>query len=70
MRRRLLVGLVALVAGGTTFLPGTAHAAVTASQEVVYRKITFPVAGATSYGNSWGASRVGHLHQGTDIMGH
>ncbi len=71
MRRRLLVGLVALVAGGTMSLPGTARAA-TASQEVVYRKITFPVAGATSYGNTWGASRDGgaRQHQGTDIMGH
>jgi hypothetical protein len=71
MRRRLLVGLVAVVLGGTVVsLPGTAHAAVTASQEVTYRKITFPVSGPTSYGNTWGAARVGHQHQGTDIMGH
>jgi hypothetical protein len=70
MRRRLLVGLLALVSGGAMSLPGTAHAAVTSNQEVMYRKITFPVAGATSYGNTWGAARVGHQHQGTDIMGH
>jgi hypothetical protein len=71
VRRRLLVGLVVLVAGGTMSLPGTAYAA-TASQEVEYRKITFPVAGATSYGNTWGASRDGgaRQHEGTDIMGH
>jgi hypothetical protein len=61
---------VALVAGGTMSLPGTAHAAVTESQEVVYRKITFPVAGATSYGNTWMAARSGgRHHEGTDIMG-
>jgi hypothetical protein len=71
MRRRLLVGLVALVAGGTMSLPGTASAA-TESQEVAFRKITFPVAGATSYGNTWGAPRDGGArhHEGTDIMGH
>jgi hypothetical protein len=73
MRRRLLVGLAALVLGGATLsLPGTAHAASPESQEVVYRKITFPVSGATSYGNTWGAPRDGGArhHQGTDIMGH
>ena len=71
MRRRLLVGLVALVAGGTLLPMGTASAA-TASQEVTYRKILFPVAGATSYGNTWGASRDNgaRQHEGTDIMGH
>ena len=70
MRRRLLVGLVALVLGGTVSLPGTAQAAVAANQAIMYRPITFPVSGPTSYGNTWGAPRTGHVHQGTDIMGH
>jgi hypothetical protein len=71
MRRRLL-GLLALVLGGTVFpLAGTAHAA-TKTQETFYRKITFPVDGPTSYGNTWGADRDGgaRQHEGTDIMGH
>jgi murein DD-endopeptidase MepM/ murein hydrolase activator NlpD len=70
MRRRLLVGLVVLVAGGTMSLPGTAFAA-TVSQEVTYRKITFPVDGPTSYGNTWMASRDNgaRQHEGTDVMG-
>jgi hypothetical protein len=71
MRRRLL-GLLALVLGGTLFpLAGTAHA-VTKNQDTFYRQITFPVDGPTSYGNTWGASRDGgaRQHEGTDIMGH
>ncbi|MEA3018764.1 MAG: hypothetical protein QOI47_288 [Actinomycetota bacterium] len=69
MRRRLLVGLLALVAGGTLLPAGTASAS-TESQEVVYRKITFPVDGPTSYSNTWGAARAGgRRHEGTDVMG-
>jgi murein DD-endopeptidase MepM/ murein hydrolase activator NlpD len=61
-----------VLAAASCFLPtGTAVAAVE-SQEVVYRRITFPVQGPTSYANTWMACRDGctRSHEGTDIMGH
>lgn len=33
------------------------------------RSIIFPVIGATTYSNDWGAPRVGHTHIGNDIFG-
>src|SRR5687767_6883550 len=70
MRRRLVVGLVALVAASCLLPTGTAAAAIE-SQEVVYRRITFPVLGGASYSNTWMACRDGcaRNHEGTDIFG-
>ena len=70
MRRCFLAGLLALLV--SCLLPvGTAAAAVE-SQEIVYRRMTFPVVGPTSYSNTWMACRDGcsRNHQGADIMGH
>jgi murein DD-endopeptidase MepM/ murein hydrolase activator NlpD len=69
-RFRLLVGLVAAVLGGVVHL-GSAPAAHAVSSEVVYHRITFPVMGATSYSDTFGACRSGcaREHEGTDIMG-
>jgi hypothetical protein len=70
MRRRLLVGLVVLVLGGALLPMGQATAA-TPSQEVAYRRITFPVQGAVGYANTWLAPRAGgRSHHGADLMGH
>jgi murein DD-endopeptidase MepM/ murein hydrolase activator NlpD len=70
MRRRLLAGLVALVAASLLLPAGTAAAAIE-SQEVVYRRMTFPVLGGTSYSNTWMACRDSctRNHEGTDIFG-
>jgi murein DD-endopeptidase MepM/ murein hydrolase activator NlpD len=70
MRRRLFVGLVVLVLGGALLPMGQATAA-TPSQEVAYRRITFPVQGAVGYANTWLAPRAGgRSHHGADLMGH
>ena len=68
--RRLVLGLVVLLAGMT--IPTGVASAATESQEVTYRRITFPVDGPTSYGNTWMQCRDGcsRHHEGTDIMGH
>jgi len=70
MRRRLVVGLVALAAASCLLPTGTAAAAIE-SHEVVYRRITFPVLGGASYSNTWMACRDGctRNHEGTDIFG-
>jgi hypothetical protein len=70
VRRSLLVGLVVLVAASLV-LPVSPAAAATESQEVVYRRITFPVQGGASYSNTWMACRDGctRNHHGADIFG-
>jgi hypothetical protein len=71
MRRRLLAGLIASVVGGHLLLSGLlpASAATSVTNEVQFRKITFPVQGPVSYSNDWGAARTGHQHEGNDLIG-
>ncbi len=40
------------------------------AQTVTFRTITFPVIGNVSYYDDFGAPRVGHTHEGNDLMGH
>jgi len=62
--------LGALLSSGLVFLGG-APAAHALSPEITYHRIVFPVQGAVSYGDTWGACRSGcaRQHEGTDIMG-
>jgi hypothetical protein len=69
LRRRLIVaaGCLATVVAGTA--PDAARAAVDPSDPaVVVRRITFPVQGGASYRDDFGDPRVGHTHQGNDLM--
>jgi murein DD-endopeptidase MepM/ murein hydrolase activator NlpD len=60
---------VAAVATGTAFAQtggaGAPGAPVTPSTSAAY---VFPVAGPHTYGQGFGAARVGHTHQGQDVM--
>ncbi len=42
---------------------------VAQAQLSILRTITFPVIGAVSYSDDFGAPRVGHTHEGNDLMG-
>lgn len=48
---------------------GSFFASPEQAQAATVRKIIFPVLGAASYSNDWGAPRVGHTHIGNDIFG-
>jgi hypothetical protein len=71
MRRRLLLSFLALVLGISGLATAAPAQAATSTDEVVYRRMAFPVVGPTSYSNTWGADRDGgaRRHQGADIMG-
>lgn len=49
------------------FTPIVAFGAI--SNDKITRAITFPVIGSVRYSNDFEAQRVGHLHQGNDVMG-
>ncbi|MDQ1439301.1 MAG: hypothetical protein QOK43_2930 [Acidimicrobiaceae bacterium] len=65
MFRRLLtlIAFLALFA-----LPGLHHPGA-AQADPAYREIHFPVEGAVSFSDDFGAPRVGHTHEGNDLMG-
>jgi hypothetical protein len=66
--RRTICTLLALfgLAAGLVLLPASPAAA----EEVVYRRLAFPVDGSIRYSNDWGNARSGgRTHQGTDLMG-
>jgi len=43
---------------------------ISPTQAATVRPIIFPVIGSVSYYDDFGAPRVGHTHQGNDLMGH
>lgn len=62
--RRCLAPLLFGILGATL-----APAATAAADDVVVRSICFPVTEPVSYTNDFGAPRVGHTHEGNDLMG-
>jgi hypothetical protein len=64
--RRLIVGICTLSA---VFLSNLVFLAPVNAQVAVLRPIIFPVIGAVTYYDDFGAPRVGHTHEGNDLMG-
>ena len=58
-----------IVAVATVNLPTTSVGAVAADGGPEYREIHFPVDGAVSFSDDFGDPRVGHTHEGNDLMG-
>jgi hypothetical protein len=65
VKRRSIITLIllALLGGGLAMGLGPAQA------EAEYRHIHFPVDGAVHFTDDFGAPRVGHTHEGNDLMG-
>lgn len=59
----MILRLLTLLSLFTGFIALPAQAAET-------RNITFPVIGDVSYSDDFGAPRVGHTHEGNDLLGH
>ena len=70
MVRRVLAGLVlaAALVGGPLTGPAVADWGNPALQGPLH-PMTFPVIGPVSYTDTFGAPRIGHTHQGQDLMG-
>jgi hypothetical protein len=64
-----LLALAAVCAGIALPVAVAAPAGAAPVEDTDFRRITFPVEGATRYSDDFGAPRVGHTHQGNDIMG-
>jgi hypothetical protein len=65
IHRRLTALLLTI---GVAFAVLTGPSAEPAAAAAVARQITFPVGGPSHYIDDFGAPRVGHLHQGNDII--
>jgi len=52
------------------FLIGLLGLLAQPAQAAEIRNITFPVIGNVSYSDDFGAPRVGHTHEGNDLLGH
>lgn len=54
------IGLAVVLFGALPMSPAQAD---------ITRRITFPIIGGATFSNDWGAARVGHTHEGTDVFG-